>query len=82
MPCMACRGFYPYVVVRMRIGTDLCWQVEDNLRLDPVETLPDGSYLAEVSDSVPKRRRLRPVRVIGHYIADDRQGPGRVCLLK
>lgn len=74
MLCLADRGFYSFAAwqAASATGADLCWRVRDNLRLDPVRTLPDGSYLAEVFDSVKDRKRKHPVRVrVIEYTIDD-----------
>ena len=67
------RGRICYVRVRVR----------DSLGLEPVEELPDGSWLAEVFDSVADRRRQRPsrVRVIEYTVEDGRDPAGPYRLL-
>jgi IS4 transposase len=61
----------------------LCWRVKDNLTLEPVEDLPDGSYLAEVFHSVKDRKRQHPVtvRVIEYTIKDGREPAGPFRLI-
>jgi hypothetical protein len=83
--CLADRGFYSFTAWQTAAGTgaDLLWRVRDNLRLDPVVELPDGSFLAEVFDSKSDRRREHPVqvRVINYTIADGRDPGGRYRLI-
>jgi len=84
MLCLAGRGFYSFTAWQTARGSgaDLLWRVKDNLGLDPVQELPDGSFLAEVFDSKTDRRREHParVRVIEYSIEDgrDRAGPYRL----
>jgi hypothetical protein len=84
MLCLADRGFYsfPAWAAARATGADLCWRVRDNLRLEPLEELPDGSWTAEVFDSVGDRKREHPaiVRVIEYTIEDGREtrGPFRL----
>jgi len=78
MLCLADRGFYSFKAWENACGTgaDLLWRVKDNLRLEPVKELPDGSWLAEVFDSKADRRRLHPVRVRAiSYTIEDGRGP-------
>lgn len=85
MLCLADRGFYSFTAWRDAgaTGADLLWRVKDNLKLDAVEDLPDGSWLAEVFDSVADRRRQHPlrVRVIEYSIQDGREPSGPYRLL-
>ena len=85
MLCLADRGFYSFTAWQnaRATGADLLWRVKDNLRLEPVEDLSDGSWLAEVFDSVADRRRQHPlqVRVIEYTIADGREPKGPYRLL-
>jgi hypothetical protein len=80
MLCVADRGFYSYEAWQRASGTgaDLLWRVRDNLRLDAVTDLGDGSWLAEVFHSTKDRKRQRPttVRVIEYTIDDGRQPAG------
>lgn len=76
--CLADRGFYSFTAwqTAARTGADLLWRVRDNLRLDPVAELPDGSFLADVFDSTKDRRREHPVRVrVISYTIDDGRDP-------
>ena len=78
MLCLADRGFYGFTAWENARGTgaDLLWRVKDNLKLEPVEDLPDGSWLADVFHSVADKRRLRPVRVrVVSYAVDDGRDP-------
>lgn len=85
MLCLADRGFYSHAAWQTASGTgaDLLWRVKDNLRLDPVRELPDGSFLAEVFDSKTDRRREHPstVRVIEYTIEDRRDNQSRYRLI-
>lgn len=85
MLCLADRNFYSFKAWReaSAIGADLLWRVKDNLKLEPVEELSDGSWLAEVFDSVSDRRRQHPlrVRVIEYTIEDGREPSGPYRLL-
>jgi hypothetical protein len=80
MLCLADRGFYSFTAWENARGTgaDLLWRVKDNLKLEPVEDLPDGSWLADVFDSVADQRRRRPVRVrvVSYTIEDGRDPTG------
>jgi len=80
MLCLADRGFYSFKAWENARGTgaDLLWRVKDNLILDAVEDLPDGSWLADVFDSTTDRRRQRPsrVRVIEYTVEDGREPTG------
>jgi hypothetical protein len=85
MLCLADRGFYSFTAweTATATGADLLWRVKDNLKLEPVTDLPDGSWLADVFDSVTDRRRQRPVRVrvVEYTIADGREPTGPYRLL-
>ena len=85
MLCLADRGFYSFNAWEnaCSTGADLLWRVRDNLKLESVEDLPDGSFLADVFDSVADRRRERParVRVIEYMIADGREAAGPFRLI-
>ena len=85
MLCLADRGFYSFAAwqAARATGADLCWRVKDNLRLEPIEELGDGSWLAEVFDSVADRRREHPVvvRVIEYTIEDGRDPTGPYRLI-
>ena len=85
MLCLADRGFYSFTAWENACGTgaDLLWRVKDNLKLEPVEDLPDGSWLADVFDSVADQRRRRPVRVrvVSYTIEDGRDPTGPYRLI-
>src|SRR5680860_124392 len=85
MLCLADRGFYSFKAWEnaCRTGADLLWRVKDNLKLEPVEDLPDGSWLADVFDSVADKRRRRPVRVrvVSYTIEDGRDPTGPYRLI-
>lgn len=85
MLCLADRGFYSFEMWQRasRTGADLLWRVKDNLRLEPVAELPDGSWLAEVFHSTRDRNRRRPVtvRVIEYTIEDGREPAGPFRLI-
>jgi len=85
MLCLADRGFYSFKAWEIACGTgaDLLWRVKDNLNLEPVEDLPDGSWLADVFDSVADRARQNPrrVRVISYTVEDGRDPTGPYRLI-
>ena len=80
MCCLADRGFYSFEAWNDARGTgaDLLWRVKENLGLEPIEELADGSWLAEVFDSTKDRKRAHPVvvRVIEYTIEDGRDPTG------
>jgi len=85
MCCLADRGFYSFEAWQQAAstGADLCWRVKDNLKLEAVEDLADGSFLAEVFDSVKDRQRRHPVtvRVIEYSVVDGRDPTGPFRLI-
>lgn len=85
MLCLADRGFYSFEAWQEAKGTgaDLLWRVKDNLKLEPVEELPDGSWLAEVCHSTKDAKRRHPVtvRVIEYTIEDGREPTGPFRLI-
>lgn len=85
MLCLADRGFYSFEAWQKarETGADLLWRVKDNLRLEPVKDLPDGSWLAEVFHSTQDRERQHPVkvRVIEYTIEDGREPTGPFRLI-
>ena len=85
MCCLADRGFYSFEAWNeaRETGADLLWRVKDNLGLEPTEELADGSWLAEVFDSVADRKRAHPVvvRVVEYTIADGRDPTGPFRLI-
>lgn len=80
MLCLADRGFYSFESWQRASGTgaDLLWRMKDNIGLEPVKNLPDGSWLAEVFHSTQDRRRRHPVavRVIEYTVEDGRDPTG------
>lgn len=85
MLCLGDRGFYSFEAwqIGMNTGADLLWRVKSNLKLDPVEVLDDGSWLAEICDSKRDRKRERPirVRVVEYTINDGRPEAGPFRLI-
>ena len=87
MLCLADRGFYSFKAweAARGSGADLLWRVKDNLILEPVKDLPDGSWLADVFNSTTDRARRHPsrVRVVSYTIDDGRDpsGPYRLTVL-
>lgn len=85
MLCVADRGFYSFEAWQRasKTGADLLWRVKDNLKLEPVKDLPDGSWLAEVFHSTKDRERRHPVtvRVIEYTIDDGREEAGPFRLI-
>ena len=76
MLLLADRGFYGYGLWQRAAatGADLLWRMRSTQRLDPIEILADGSYLARVYDQVLKRRGQGIlVRVIDYTIDDGRE---------
>jgi len=62
MLVLADRNFYGYPLWNAAAGTgaDLLWRVKSSMRLPVIRELPDGSWLARVSD--PRAVRARTVR--------------------
>jgi hypothetical protein len=85
MLCLADRGFYSFQAWQKAgtTGADLLWRIKDTLKLDSIEDLADGSYLAQVFDSVKDRERQHPVtvRVIQYTIKDGREPAGPFRLI-
>jgi len=82
MLCLAERNFFGFQLWQQaaRTGADLLWRVKKNVVLDPIQLLPDGSYLSFIYPSGIARRRHKDgvlVRVI-EYVLDD---PGRAPLI-
>ena len=61
MLLLADRGFYSYALWNTAAGTgaDLLWRVTAAMHLPAVRALPDGSFLAHVSDPAEVTRRAR-----------------------
>lgn len=63
---MADRGFYSFRLWRRAqdTGADLLWRIRANVKPRHVQTLPDGTWLADISPSSgPGWREVQPVRV-------------------
>jgi len=75
---LADRGFYSYhrFETARATGADLLWRVRSLTKPTHVETLPDGSWLAEIRPSGNEGRKATPtmVRVIDYTIDDGRGG--------
>ena len=85
MLCLADRGFYSFEAWQKarETGADLLWRVKDNLGLEPVKALADGSWVAEVFHSTKDTKRRDPVkvRVIEYTIEDGREPTGPFRLI-
>ena len=85
MLCLADRGFYSFEAWQKAAttGADLLWRMKDNIGLESVEDLPDGSWLAEVFHSTKDTKRRHPVtvRVIEYTIDDGREPAGPFRLI-
>ena len=85
MLCVADRGFYSFEMWQKAAatGADLLWRMKDNINLEPVKVLPDGSWLAEVFHSTRDTKRQHPtkVRVIEYTIDDGREPTGPFRLI-
>ena len=78
MLCLADRGFYSFEAWQQAkaTGAELLWRVKSTLKLEPVEDLPDGSWLAEVAHSTKDKARRAPVRVrVIEYSIEDGRAP-------
>ena len=77
MLMLADRGFYSYALWQRAAttGAELMWRLRSDLRPRFVETLPDGSWLAQILPSGKKRRSSEPitVRIIEYSIDDGRE---------
>jgi hypothetical protein len=64
MLLLADKGFYSYRLWAAAAGTgaDLLWRVRDDLLLPPARALPDGSWLARVTDPAAAGARQRKNR--------------------
>jgi hypothetical protein len=77
MLLLADRGFYGYGLWQQACatGADLLWRVKSNLKPRHLETLPDGSWLAEVTPGGNQGRTATPVRVrVVDYTIEDGRG--------
>lgn len=85
MLCIADRGFYSFEAWQRasQTGADLLWRVKDNLKLESIKDLPDGSWLAQVFHSTDDAKRQHPitVRVIEYTIEDGREPVGLFRLI-
>ena len=76
MLVLADRGFcgFPLWSRAVATGADLLWRAMSNMKPRHVETLPDGSWLAELRPSGNAGRRTEglPIRVIDYRIDDGR----------
>lgn len=86
MLVLADRGFYGFELWSRAAatGADLLWRVKTNLRPRHVQTLPDGSWLAEIAaTSGPGWRTKKPltVRVLDYTLDDGRDNPEQYRLL-
>lgn len=85
MVMLADRNFYGFDLWTRAAatGADLLWRVKKNLRPTHVQTLTDGSWLAEITASGPGRSATQPltVRVIEYTLDDGRENPEQYRLL-
>ncbi|CAN5752267.1 hypothetical protein BH24ACT2_BH24ACT2_00020 [soil metagenome] len=85
MLMLADRGFYSFKLWEQSAatGADLLWRMRASQRLDPVEILPDGSYLSRVFEIRNFKRRGEgvTVRVIDYTIDDGRDQEGTYRLV-
>ena len=76
MLLLADRGFcgFPLWQRAVSTGADLLWRAKPNIKPRPVETLDDGSWLAELRPSGNAGRHAEPqiIRVIDYQIDDGR----------
>jgi hypothetical protein len=76
MLCLADRGFYGFGLwqTAAATGAGLLWRMRSSQRLDPIEVLPDGSYLATVYEIANYKRRGEglTVRVVDYRLDDGR----------
>lgn len=83
---LADRGFYSFKLwsTAAETGADLLWRVKTGLRPHQIETLSDGSWLAQIRPSAtPERASTEPltVRVIDYTLDDGRENPESYRLL-
>jgi hypothetical protein len=85
MLCLADRGFYGFKLweAAEATGADLLWRMRSSQRLDPIEILADGSYLAKVFEIHNFKRRGEglTVRVIDYTIDDGRDNDNQYQLI-
>ena len=71
MLVLADRNFYGFKLwqIACASGARLAWRVKSTLKLPVQQTLPDGSYLSTVFDSVARARHSgQTVRVIDYTL--------------
>ena len=77
MLCLADRGLYGFKLWEQaaNTGADLLWRMRSTQRLDPIEVLPDGSFLAKVFEVANFKRRGEGlvVRVVEYTLDDGRE---------
>jgi hypothetical protein len=80
MLLLADRGFcgFPLWQRAVATGADLLWRAKPNMKPRPLETLDDGSWLAELRPSGNAGRHADPltIRVIDYQIDDGRPNEG------
>ena len=86
MLALADRGFYGFRQWKLAAdtGADLLWRVNSTLRPRHVETLSDGSWLAQIAPRSGPDWRTTPaltVRVVDYTIDDGRDNPEQYRLL-
>jgi hypothetical protein len=86
MLLLADRGFYGFETWTRAAatGADLLWRVKSTLSPRHLETLPDGSWLAQIiptSGTLRKHRTPLTVRVIDYTLDDGRDNPEQYRLL-
>jgi hypothetical protein len=85
MLLLADRGFYGFKLwqAARATGADLLWRMRSTQRLDPIEVLEDGSYLAEVFEIANYKRRGDgvTVRVVDYTVDDGRANDTEYRLL-
>jgi len=86
MLLLADRGFYGFDMWTRAAatGADLLWRVKSTLSPRHLETLPDGSWLAQITPTSGTQRRHRTplaVRVIDYTLDDGRDNPEQYRLL-
>jgi hypothetical protein len=77
MLLLADRGFsgFPLWEQASATGADLAWRMKANVKPHHVETLPDGSWLAEIKLGGNAGRKATPVPVrVVDYVVDDGRG--------
>lgn len=78
MLCLADRGLFSYRLwqIARGQGAELLWRVLGNLRLEPEQVFPDGSWLTRIYDS-SDRHHERPLVVRAlEYVLEDPGRPG------